>query len=65
MWEAASSEHPPAVSVSVQAAVVAAHLGAGAADGAGPTGATAGRLVQHRQVSGGGVGGGPLGGCAP
>lgn len=45
--------------------MVAAHLGSGAADRAGPAGAAAGRLVQHGQVRGGGVGGGPLGGRAP
>lgn len=55
----------PAVPRAVQAAVVAAHLGACAADRAGPAGAAAGRLVQHGQVGGRGVGGGPLGGRAP
>lgn len=55
----------PAVPGAVQAAVVAAHLGAGAAHGAGAAGAGAGRFVQHGQVSGRGVGGGPLGGRAP
>lgn len=55
----------PAVSGAVQAAVVAAHLGAGAAHGAGAAGAGAGRFIQHGQVSGRGVGGGPLGGRAP
>lgn len=55
----------PAVSRAVQAAVVAAHLGAGAAHGAGSAGAGARRLVQHGQVGGRGVCGGPLRGCAP
>lgn len=45
--------------------MVAAGFGAGAADRAGPAGASAGRLVQHGQVGGGGVSGGALGGGAP
>lgn len=45
--------------------MVAAHLGASAADGAGSTGAGAGWFVQHGQVGGGGVRGGALRGGAP
>lgn len=58
-------QNSPAVSGAVQAAVVAAHLGAGAAHRAGAAGAGAGRLIQHGQVSGRGVRGRPLGGRAP
>lgn len=46
------TEHLPAVSGAVQAAVVAAHLGAGAADRASPAGTGAGRFIQHGQVGG-------------
>lgn len=56
---------PPAVPGAMQAAVVAAGLGSGAAHRAGPAGAPAGRLVQHGQMGGGGVGGRPLGGRSP
>lgn len=45
--------------------MVAAHLGASAADRAGPAGAATGWFIQHGQVGGGGVGGGALGGGAP
>lgn len=44
--------------------MVAAHLGASAAHRAGAAGAGAGRFIQHGQVGGRGVGGGPLGGGA-
>lgn len=45
--------------------MVTAHLGASAVHRSGPAGAGAGRLVQHGQMGGGGVGGGSLGGRAP
>lgn len=45
--------------------MITAHLGACAAHRAGPAGAGTGRFIQHGQVCGGGVGGGPLSGCAP
>lgn len=56
---------PPAVPGAMQAAVVTARFRSGAAHGAGPAGASAGRLVQHGQMGGGGVGGRALGGRPP
>lgn len=56
---------PPAVPGAMQAAVVAAGLRSGAAHRAGPAGASAGRLVQHGQMGGGGVSGRSLGGRSP